>query len=1150
MFVQTGGSLTVNGSATLTGNTVSAASGGAQAGSDFYLMTGTSTTLAPGTNNTITSNGTISDTGSSGAALVIGSSGNSGGTVIFNNTNAYTGGTTVGNSTTLQLGNGGSTSGTLGSGQVTDNSALVFDEGVATTIGNSIIGNGSLIQEGTGTLTLTGANSYSGNTTLQTGTLVIGNNTALGTGTLTTIDPTVVYLNGINMATPIIMMGDTTLEVDNTDSATQSGSISESGGSYSVTKTGTGTLFLTGSDTYTGTTAVSAGTLNLEQSGGFNAINQTDFTVSSGATMGLFGYIDQNGTTISGAGSNVSTLKGFSVTTSGNGSDTPLFIYNPANETASGAVASPTAYAVSVSGLLITNGLSQGGNANFGGGGAGLGGGAFVGAGATLTLSNVNVTGNAAVGGSTGLNGLSNIHGGGGIGGGSSSNNGGGLFVNNADGGAGGFGGGGGYNSGGTGFTGGFGGGGGYGNSGGNGGFGGGGGGRSSGGQGFGGVGGGQGSPFINAYGGGGAGLGGGLFVQNGGSVIVTGNSIISGNTVTAGHGADGGGNGAAAGADIFMMAGGTVTLAPGTGNTVTIGAGADDANGVVSDVADDSAYSLGGSGAGAVLTIGNSLTPDGTVILHGNNTYAGGTSITNGATLEVFQDDNLGAFDLTNLAVGGVTLTGGELLTETDGFSTARDITLDAGTNTLAAVTGTTATYNGLVSGEALTVGDAGNAGTVILSDANTYSGGTMISSGTLEAENNSALGTGAATVSSGATLALLNGITIANNITISGTGSSGQGAIYAVTGTSFVVTETVAGSVTLAANSTVGADNLESGLTLEAVDLQSFTLTTNGTGRVNLDGNITGGGGLTIGSQVFAIGGQNSFTGLTDVLSNGDLNLDDSSGIVVGNLTIENGAAVFDDVGGQLAQTTTVTLNGSGELSLTGGGPETIAGLQSTSTTSLVALQSPFPSITPTDLTLDGTGTYAYAGQITDSLGATLILVKEGTGTQTLSGANTYSGGTSLSNGTLIVGNSAALGAGAVNQSGGTLETDDVVNHVITMGSGFSQTGGTLLLNLNGIPGAASNDKVNVTGTAALGGSLIINYAAGALAPLQSETYTVITTTGGIPPASIRRGMNLRHCRPERCGSSSPGRSSATTLTSRSWGNKPPSPAWWARI
>ena len=128
---------------------------------------------------------------------------------------------------------------------------------------------------------------------------------------------------------------------------------------------------------------------------------------------------------------------------------------------------------------------------------------------------------------------------------------------------------------------------------------------------------------------------------------------------------------------------------------------------------------------------------------------------------------------------------------------------------------------------------------------------------------------------------------------------------------------------------------------------------------------------------------------------------------------------------------------------------------------------------------------------------------LAVSGGGTVKLSSANTYAGGTSLSSGMIMAGNQGALGTGAVTQSGGTLETDNV-NHTIAMGStagnNFDQTGGTLTLNLNGAPGAGNNDVVNVTGTATLGGNLKLVYNAGALAPAQSETYTVITTTGGI--------------------------------------------------
>ncbi|MFW8086034.1 autotransporter-associated beta strand repeat-containing protein, partial [Klebsiella pneumoniae] len=44
---------------------------------------------------------------------------------------------------------------------------------------------GALAKQGNGTLTLNGANSYAGGTTLSAGAIRVGNNTALGTGLLT-----------------------------------------------------------------------------------------------------------------------------------------------------------------------------------------------------------------------------------------------------------------------------------------------------------------------------------------------------------------------------------------------------------------------------------------------------------------------------------------------------------------------------------------------------------------------------------------------------------------------------------------------------------------------------------------------------------------------------------------------------------------------------------------------------------------------------------------------------------------------------------------------------------------------------------------------------------------------------------------------------
>jgi autotransporter-associated beta strand protein len=109
-----------------------------------------------------------------GANLTLTAAGN--GTLTLTGTNSY--GTTMINPTaTLQIG-AGSTAGTLGTGNVTDNGSLALDRSDSITLTNAIAGGGSLSQNGPGQVTLAAAETYTGPTTVNAGTLLVNGSSA------------------------------------------------------------------------------------------------------------------------------------------------------------------------------------------------------------------------------------------------------------------------------------------------------------------------------------------------------------------------------------------------------------------------------------------------------------------------------------------------------------------------------------------------------------------------------------------------------------------------------------------------------------------------------------------------------------------------------------------------------------------------------------------------------------------------------------------------------------------------------------------------------------------------------------------------------------------------------------------------------------
>jgi autotransporter-associated beta strand protein len=240
------------------------------------VITGTGS-LRISTNDTLTLGGTNSFTGGTtfaGGTLVLGSIGAlgsagalsfEGGTLQFSssNTTDYSGRFSSAANQQFRID--------------TNNQNLTF----ASPLSSS---SGSLIKSGTGTLTLTAANTYSGGTSITGGTLQIGDGGMAGSivGNVTN--------NG-------------TLVFNRSDSITFGGVISGNG---ALTKTGAATLELTGANTYTGGTTVSSGNLRI------NGSLASAVTVQNGATLSGAGTINSAVTVQSGGtlapGNSIGTL--------------------------------------------------------------------------------------------------------------------------------------------------------------------------------------------------------------------------------------------------------------------------------------------------------------------------------------------------------------------------------------------------------------------------------------------------------------------------------------------------------------------------------------------------------------------------------------------------------------------------------------------------------------------------------------------------------------------------------------------------------------------------------------------------------------------------------------------------------------------------
>ncbi|ECB5059759.1 autotransporter outer membrane beta-barrel domain-containing protein [Salmonella enterica subsp. enterica serovar Kentucky] len=910
-------------------------------------------------------------------------------TLTLSGANSYTGGTTISGGTLVA-----SNVEALGSGDVTDNATLELNTGGD--FANNIGGTGSVVKSGDKTLTLSGTNSYTGGTTISGGTLVANNVEALGTGDVTNnatleLNTGGDFDNAISGSGQVVKSGDKTLTLSGANS--YSGATTISGGTLIATHVnalGTGaidnraSLLLDASGQFTVTDLTTESGGNTEIGAG-STLQATTLTQKSDSTL----TINLNGNTVDPvihAASQVSLAGTLDITGVGDvldsdpasTDDLDTFTLIASDKTIAGDFEKLTvagmdadlADFITVDGRIddtgkqyeLTTALTWYADRDD----------AVTDAHGTFNLTNAdgsfavntvleNVDATLDPASATGWDGTSLIK------------QGAGTLILNAE----------------------------------------------------------------NTYTGGTTISGGTLVATNVdalGSGDVTDDATLELNTGGTFDNAIGGsGNVVKSGADTLTLSGsnsytGGTTISGGTlvaSNVEALGTG---------DVTNNATLELN-TGGDFINNIGGTgrveKSGDDTLTLSGSNTYTGGTLI-NGGTLVASNVEALGTGDVTDNATlelntggtfdnaisgsgqvvksgdetltlsgtnsytGGTTISGGTLVATNVEALGSGDVTDDA---TLELNTG--GTFDNAISGSGQVVKSGDKM--LTLSGANSYSGGTLISDGTLVASNVEALGTG--DVTNNATLALNTGGDFTNNISGSGqVVKSGDDTLTLSGANSYTGGTTISGGTLVATNvEALGSGDVTNNAVLELNTGGTFDNAISGSGQV-----------VKSGDKTLTLSGANSYTGGTTI-NDGTLVANDvnalGTGDVTDNAVLElNTGGDFDNAisgSGQVVKSGDETLTLSGANSYTGG---TLISGGTLVATSVEALGSG-------DVTDNAVLELNTGGTFDNAISGSGQVVKSGDKTLTLSGANSYTGGTTISGGTLVASNVNALGSGDID-------------------------------------------------------------------------------------------------------------------------------------
>ena len=501
-------------------------------------------------------------------------------------------------------------------------------------------------------------------------------------------------------------------------------------------------------------------------------------------------------------------------------------------------------------------------------------------------------------------------------------------------------------------------------------------------------------------------------------------------------------------------------------GTTLTLkgGAGGIEVTGVIA-----------GASAGSDLVL-----EGGTTTLSVANTYNGPTTVKNSGTLSIAADDRLGVVPGSATANYLILNNGALATTATFTLASNRGIALNGTGGQFNVASSTQLDYGGIASGAGAL--EKAGAGTLVLTGANDYGGGTQVSAGTLIAAHNTALGTGSVLVNSGGTLSLQGGITTAGLQTLSmGNPTAGDSILNSLSGNN-----TWGGSISANPGTAAGRVRILSSTIGDLLTLSGDITLTNGS---SADLVIGGDGNGVINGQL--ISGTSTSTLFKSSTGSGTWTLNgDNSATFNGRTTISNGTIQISSENNLGITPGSVVAN-----RLTIGGSANNGTLKTTANMSISANRGitlgsaggTFSTNASTTLTVNSIVAGASGGALT----------KTGTGTLALTAGSSYTGATNINFGILEVSASDALGTNAGSTavaSGAALKLTGVnystAESLTINGTGY--LGGGALVNSGtssfaGAITAATNATINAGGgTLNLSGGLV-------------KDGTVLTLTGG---------------------------------------------------